>query len=302
MYDLDTIQSMNARQAEEEQRDLQPLELLAQKLKRAAPPSLSSLVGRLRDHEEYGIFVDLVKEYLPEYEREILRVDTPAAQMAVFANRFEDRYFPLHDMFKDGSAEEYMQLTSRIPVMVMGMDYNDYESLSSDGRPAAQLLTYLFENVNSDEDAWVSLAEACRAHVPGELLQRVPEGRFSCELAHQLLDKTRFEPAALWGDYLNCSTGNFFLDTDYETLYNGYAPYWERENVEGLVPLWQQALLHNEKTDSFMKWLEKDLPANFKSLLEFMLKRRDKECVSDANERAQSLPVATAGEPGDTTG
>lgn len=312
MWDQETLRRMNEAEVRQarldyleqlEQQKKEPLEFLARMLKRAAPPSLPALVGYLRDYEEYEEFIRLVKEFLPEYEREILRQDTPSSQMAAFASRFEDRYFPLEATLKSGDAEEYMQLTGRIPAVLMGMSYDDYEIITSEGRSGMQLLTYLFETGFIDTGERVSLAEACGQHVPRELLDLVPEGGFSCSLAHQLLDKTRYEPAALWADYINQNTGNFFLDTDYEMFSAGTGPEWVRAEVEALTPLWQQAELHNEETNSFTEWLEKDLPANFKELLEFMLERRNQDGVNrEPNGRAEGLPVAPAGEPGDSAG
>jgi len=59
------------------------------------PPSLSILIAQIGEIEDYHDFVKLVKEFLPEREKDILHELTPAAQMAAFTSYFEDRYFPL---------------------------------------------------------------------------------------------------------------------------------------------------------------------------------------------------------------
>ena len=65
--------------------------------------------------------------------------------MAAFASHFEDRYLPLHPVFKDGEVEDdYYELLRDIPVMVMGFSWEDYHELNST-RLGMQLMCYLFE-------------------------------------------------------------------------------------------------------------------------------------------------------------
>jgi hypothetical protein len=122
-----------------------PLLILSRKLSRLGrPPSLSSLVAAVKGNEDFREFVRMVREFLPEREAEILFERTPAAQMALFASYFEDRYFPLHQYVRYGDAGEYSELTGSIPVVVMGIDYEDYHYLASDdSQPGYQLITYL---------------------------------------------------------------------------------------------------------------------------------------------------------------
>ena len=94
MWDLDTLHAMNERAYEEYKRKqpTTPLEGLREKLRNARPPSISILLGVFRNVETYNDFVNLVREYLPEREKEILEKPTPHEQMACFASHFEDRY------------------------------------------------------------------------------------------------------------------------------------------------------------------------------------------------------------------
>jgi len=84
------------------------------------PPSLSVLVARLGEMEEYEDFTALVREFLPEREEDILQNSTPASRMAAFASYFENRYFPIDDMIKIGELESYYELTRAIPTIVRG--------------------------------------------------------------------------------------------------------------------------------------------------------------------------------------
>ena len=252
-----------------------PLMVLASKLLAQRIPSLSSLVAQISDAENYAQFVQMVKTYLPEWEQEILHEATPQSQVARFASYFEDRYFPLENYFKYGDMESYEDITCRIPVVVMGLSYDDYHEMH-DFRPGAQLMTYLIESPWED-DISVSLAEACADHVPAQLIERAEQIRLSLDEAHKLLKGTRYEPLALWADRLHYNTGNFFLDTDCEMLWSSMPPEWSPENVEELTRQWQQAELHENKTGEFMEWLEEDLPGHFEELVTFIEERKGDE-------------------------
>ena len=252
-----------------------PLQILARRLHSLGPPSLSVLIARLGEMEEYEDFITLVREFLPEREEEILHQLTPASQIAAFASYFEDRYFPLDDNLKIGEAESYYELTRGIPVIARGLSYDDYHYIASDWRAGIQLMTYLVESPYEEGDARIALAEACEEHVPADLLQQVPEGGFSPAEAHRLLDNTPYKALALWGDIVCLDTGNFFLDTDYEMLWSGgNLPEWDRETVEELTGLWQQADLIEQDVSNLTDWLEEDPATRFREILNFILERR----------------------------
>ena len=252
-----------------------PLLALARRMLLLGPPSLSTLIARLGEIEEYEDFVTLVRDFLPEREEEILYQLNPAAQVAAFASYFEDRYFPIDDNFKIGEAESYGDLTRGIPVIARGISCDDYNYITSDWRHGIQLMTYLIENPYEEGDARIALAEACEEHVTVDLLQQVPEGGLSPDEAHRLLDNTPYKAVALWADMLCFNTGNFFLDTDYEMLWSGGAlPNWDRGTVEELTRLWQQADLIDEEVSNLVEWLEEDPMTRFGEILNFILERR----------------------------
>jgi hypothetical protein len=253
-----------------------PFLALANKLLARRIPSLSSLVAQISDAENYAQFVQMVRTYLPEREQDILHEPTPATQIAEFCSRFEDRYFPLDDNFKFGEIESYADITYRIPVVVMGFSYDDYHGIP-EWRDGAVLMTYLVESPWAEEDIDISMAEACAEYVPVPLVERAGKVWLRLDEAHELLKGTKYEPLALWADRLHYNTGNFFLDTDYDTLWNSMPPDWSPENVAELSKQWEQAEVHENKTGELMEWLEEDLPGHFEELVSFIEERKGDE-------------------------
>jgi hypothetical protein len=248
------------------------LSVLGQKLRSLGIPWLSVLISRLEEAGEYEDFVALVREFLPEREREILCESTPHMQIATFASYFEDSYFPLDDRFKMGDFESYGDLTRFIPVIPLGLSYDDYEMIASDWRGGFQLMTYLIENPFSEGRA--ALAEACEEYVPGRSLERVPEEGFSPAELSRLLDGSQFKALVDWAWVMWHDTGNFFLDADYEELWNTPPPEWGKETVGNLTTQWHQAETTQQGIQELAERLEEDPPARFEELLSFILQRR----------------------------
>ena len=251
-----------------------PLSALIRRMRSLNPPSLSILIAQIGEIEDYHDFVKLVKEFLPEREKDILHELTPAAQMAAFASYFEDRYFPLEDNFKLGEGESYYDITRFIPVIVRGLSYDDYDEITSDWRHGYQLMTYLLESPFDEANTRTSLSEACQEHVPIQVLQRVPEGGIPLDAAHRILDDTPYKALALWADVMHANTGNFFLDTNYELLWNGAAAEWDRETVETLTRQWQEADRIQQEIQDLAEFLEGDPATRFEEILNFILERR----------------------------
>jgi hypothetical protein len=172
-----------------------------------------------------------------------------------------------------GDIESYQDLTRCIIPLVLGIGWEEYDSIASDARDGIQLMTYLLENPQNGE-VNVSLAEACASLVPKSLIQRVPENRLSPEEAHKLLDGTPYEGLALWADRVFLGSGNLFLDTDDEMLWNNVLPEWEIDEVQDLTTEWLRAKDLDNRMWDFVDWLEADLPGHFEELLTFILERR----------------------------
>ena len=251
-----------------------PLLVLAGKLRSLGPPALAILIARLEAVEDYEEFVALVREYLPECELEILREHLPSAQMALFTDRFGNRYFPLMEyMWED--EEDYSYLARGIPVVVMGVSYDDYHEIASNYRPGLQIMTYLVPYIYNEGDGGRTvLAEACAVHVPPALIQRVPEGGITAEEAHRLVDDTHYKGLAHWADMLSADTGNPFLDVPEEDLWSMEFPPWDRETVEELTQAWAQAEVIQGEVMRLAEWLEEDPPVRFEELLDFIENKR----------------------------
>lgn len=268
-----------------------PLKILGQKLLSFCPPSLSYLIGQLEGVEDYPYFVNLVKEFLPERERDILGERSVVLQVAAFANYFEDRYFPLHPSFRDGMAEGYDEITRGIPVMVQSIDFEEYHEMPESDRLGMQLLVYLLEvPYHEDNAARIPIGEECAKYVPAALLEKVPETGFTDGQCQELLTGTRYQALAYLSKMLQHNTGNFFLDVDYEDLYSGMQLEWDREDVEELTRQWHQAENMWSEIRKLIDWIEENPTANFEELLNFMLDIPECE-RSYGNKQQLSLPL-----------
>jgi len=243
---------------------------LGRKLRNHSPPSLSVLSAFFEQAEEYQSFASLVKEILPEREHDILGQPTPARQMACFASYFEDRYFPLDRMFIEDMAEGYSDLIRYIPVIPQGISWEDYHYMV-DWHPGYQLMSYLVAAPDRDEEARIEIGELCLEHVSREILERVPEGGIAPEEIRQLLKGTPYEALADWAYALQQDTGNYFLDTTYEDMWQvPDLPEWDKEVVLELTAEWLQAEKIQEGIQSVALWLEEDPPGHFEELLNLL--------------------------------
>ena len=276
MWDLDTLHAMNERAYVEYKRKqpTTPLEGLREKLRNARPPSISILLGIFRNVETYNDFVKLVREYLPEREKEILEKPTPHEQMACFASHFEDRYLPLHPSFRDEMCEDdYYELLRDIPVMVMGFGWKDYHELDS-ARLGAQLMSYLLESPieGYDEGERVALVDGFTPEYQSEA-QRVPASGITLDAARRILKGKKWVGLRNWACYIYQDTGNWFLDTDQEMRSNMQIMEWDKETVEAMSKEWLQAQVFYDKMMEFAGWLEdeKEGTARFKQTIDFIL-------------------------------
>ena len=265
------------------------LAALSQKLiTRAAPPSLRDLRDLLLTSENYAEFMRLVTQFTPEIEADVRRTAGAAAKMMLFANTFEQRYFPLHPGFADGLNDEYYDLCTQIPVVTLSIDWDAYHEMAEGSwRKGLMLAAYIladpYGSADSPEGERVALADACSRLVRREDLARVPERGLSQDDVHKLLDGTRFEALATVGDIVNFDTGDCFHDNDEEMVAQGGPDLdWTRENVEAMTQGWLKAQATEDKVGKFYDWLEEDLPAHFAELLDFIEERKKKRATKPA--------------------
>ena len=249
------------------------LAVLATRLRSAGPPSLSHLVQLLSGVEHFEDFLELVRQYLPECEAEILLKRTVGDQVQLFTNRFSDRYFPLHDGFWIENG--YEDLTAYVPLILQGISWDDYHEIAEIGeswRPGYQLLFTLAENpFEVYEGARVPLLEACAEIVPQSLVQRIPAGGYAPDALRQLLEGTEFEGAAAAADWLCSNTGTLFLDWPSDAEHD---VQWTPENIRELTEEWQKAKVIIDRLHALAEWLEVNPPQRFGQLLDFIDKQR----------------------------
>src|SRR4030042_2924732 len=101
-----------------------PLSWLERRLK-VGPPVLSEIVNGLVDIGHLEGFLNLIREYLPDYEEDIL--SKPRNQRVLrYFYLFEKHYFPLGVTNPGFGLHE---LLSNLPVQLLGMSYSAYHDL-----------------------------------------------------------------------------------------------------------------------------------------------------------------------------
>ena len=271
-----------------------PLEELVRILRSRRPPSIDVLLSVIEDHQHYAEFIRMVKELLPEREKQIIQETTVEDRIAKFASYFEDRYFPLPMSFKDGETETYYDLVCHLPLIPLGFGYQDYDNLIEGGYPGYRLMTYIFRQPYDDQGARVALGEACAQDVPAELLKRIPEPGFTPEEMHNLLDCTPYKALAMWGDAISLNTGNELLDTDEGMMYNSELPEWSRENVDYFTRKWQEAEKYQQATGDMSDIFDTNAETFLREVLDFIDKRKEVLHDQNAAQGANSLPVGIA--------
>lgn len=249
-----------------------PLHTLEAKLAVYAVPHISTLLAKIEEGEDFRDFLDLIKDFTPEHKREILAHGDVGQQIAEFARRFEHRYFPLQEYFQYGECEEYRQITMGIPIIPLGLCWDDYHEIT-DWRRGFQMMSYVMASPYRDDDgARVALGESCLEYLPRSLLERVPQGGFGYDEFQETLKGTRFEALIRWAQRMgHNSTGNLFLDEDEESLNSsGQYPDWSKQNVQELTSEWQQAQVILQKIDELSDYLEADPEEHFAELLDML--------------------------------
>ena len=188
----------------------------------------------------YLEFLRIVREFVPEFEQEILGVAKQGGQMAKFASRFEDKYFPLWPMMADGEMETYEELVYQTPVNVMGLS-SDEMGEPEQFRNGIQMMLLLIIT-DSDGEARVPLVNSVLSFLPESLVTMASP--LSQGDLHRLLDHTDYQGVADESDIWEHSTGSFFLDADDES--SGYEMIdWSHENIEALTEDWHRAEEYN---------------------------------------------------------
>lgn len=248
-------------------RSLLPLDVLAEKLT-LGPPAIKTLLDLMDRSESVRLFLDLVREYLPEQEREIMLLDT-FERMERFARLFGERYFPLADFGIDDD-DPLAYLVHMIPVQLAGLSYEEYHDFEGfrDGHLLLLSLVeypYILMNVDSAIHARVPLLEAAIELIGKELGERIPPNGWTAKELHAACDDSPYAGAAVVADWVCGLTETWVLDTSYEEY--SEEP-WSREVVDELTAQWPRVLKLSDQMSDMEGWLEGSLKERFEELLD----------------------------------
>jgi len=253
-----------------------PLHVLADRLT-VGPPSIAALIDLMDEGEFVLEFVGLVREYLPEHEREIM-AGTFSARGSRFCQRFQEKYFELDiDMLEMGF-EGISMLVREIPIHLMRLGYEDYHEFErmADGMV---LMLALVESPweefdESDEAARIPLLERVAELVGKEIVLLIPKEGWGLKELHSQLDGTKYAPVAAFADWVWHSTGLDLLDNCYEEMgcgWDGVNIPWEREIVDNLTEQWPKVRVFWDSINHIEDWLLDKPQANYGELVDFLL-------------------------------
>ena len=263
------------------------VELCQQAVRQQRPPDIAVLYAKVADCGGYLEFLRIVREFVPEFEQEILGVAKQGGQMAKFASRFEDKYFPLWPMMADGEMETYEELVYQTPVNVMGLS-SDEMGEPEQFRNGIQMMLLLIIT-DGDGEARVPLVNSALSFLPESLVTMASP--LSQGDLHRLLDHTDYQGVADESDIWEHSTGSFFLDADDES--SGYEMIdWSHENIEALTEDWHRAEEITDRVIKLAEWLEVNPLEHFRKLLKF-IHHEGKEVEDEGTQ----LPLGLAAEP-----
>jgi hypothetical protein len=262
-----------------------PLSILARRLI-GGPPSLAYFVELLELGETVTGFHDLVREYLPEYEANIMAVDLNI-RARIFSQFFSQKFFPLSD---DASSEEFTigDLLSRIPMQPLGFSYESYHRFT-DFREGYILALSLVEcpwdedplgmltedELDGESGGRVAILERVGELVGEGLTRLIPAGGWSAKDLHNMTDGTEFEGLGEFADWVFCNTGCYHLDVQGESLEMGESIEWSPEAVNDMTEDWHRSCEILENIHQVALLLEEDSESTFRKLLALLLNRQD---------------------------
>ena len=262
-----------------------PLSILARKLI-GGPPSLAYFVELLELGETVTGFRDLVREYLPEYEVNIMAEDLNRRAWR-FSQLFSEKFFPLSD---DAFSEDFTigDLLSRIPVQPLGFSYESYHRFT-DFRGGYILALSLVECPWDEDPLGMDLEEELDGEPGGRvailewvgelvgegLTRLIPKGGWSAKDLHSMTDGTEFDGLGVFADWVFCNTGCYYLDVQGESLEMGESIEWSPETVDEMTEDWGEACEILEKIHRVALLLEEDPESTFRKLLALLLNRQD---------------------------
>jgi hypothetical protein len=264
-------------------------EVMTRRLQAHQPPSLVAIMEKFDSSESLAMFVDLIREFLPEHKETIMEPINAEKRIEKFIHFFGRRYFELAEYdFSDG----YETFVREVPIGLQGISYENYEGFAEYFSPEwfcmASLVSYPFyleEGKTGAEDR-VPFLDATLNLTSQETIRRIPAVGFTPPELHEKLDHTQYAALALFADWLHSDTGLWQLDANYED--NSEGPSWTKEDVEELTrqaPLLQE---FQRKVLEFEQWLHEDLRSHFAELVNALVSPVPKEqmrLLKEGNEQ-----------------
>lgn len=265
-----------------------PLTVLARKLL-GGPPSLAYYVELLEQGETVIGFRDLVREYLPEYEVDILAEDLHTRAMR-FMRFFSEKFFPLYEDMNENFTTA--TLLDNIPTRPMGFSEESYHAFA-DFRPGYILALSLVESPwdedlmdeagVEDEDPMqggrVPILETASKLVGRDLVRLIPEKGWDPGNLRTLTDGTEFEGLGDFADWVHSTTGLYHLDVQASSfeldMMDGEEMEWTRDRVAELTRDWQMSADIWDSLHRFALLLEQDPESTFRRLLSLLLDSPD---------------------------
>jgi len=263
-----------------------PLSILARKLL-GGPPSLAYYIELLEMGETVTAFRDLVREYLPEYEANIMAEELDCRAQE-FMHYFSDKYFPLcEDLMDDFTIGD---LLTRIPTQPMGFSYESYHEFT-DFRAGYILALSLVPSPwdedplgngvdDDDEDDSTQGGRVPILEIVGNLVGKVlasliPNNGFLLEDLRGKTDGTEFEGLGDFADWVLSATGLYHLDAQGESIETGESWEWDRATVDELTDDWRQSSDIWDRLHRVALLLEQDSETTFRRLLALLLDSPD---------------------------
>ena len=260
-----------------------PLSILARKLL-GGPPSLAYFIELFEQNETFTGFRDLVREYLPEYEVNIMAEDLNNRALK-FVEFFGEQFFPLWaDLRDDFSIGD---LLNGIPAQPLGFSYESYHAFTDFRKGyilALSLITSPWDEdpLGLDEEeeeemqgGRVPILEAVGQLVSAGLVNLIPKNGWSAEDLHRMTADTEFEGLGDFADWVQGSTGLYHLDAQGESLEMGEQIDWSPEAVDDLTNDWHMTSEILDRIHRLALLLEQDSERTFRNLLALLLERQE---------------------------
>ncbi len=267
------------------------LSVLADKL-RVGPPMLSQLLWAFTEFDTLEGFLNLIREFLPEDEDEIL--SAPGGRRVYkFCYLFGKKYYPLPAYTFEANVE---QLLNGLPVELMGLSYSAYHELNMRQGYLLLLSLVIYPYEGDDRDmeedfegtvpegktlnevfngARVPLLDMVLRIVGEDLVGLIPPDGWMASELHLMTDGTPHDGLGLFADWAFSETGCVLLDASYDNcgFMEGMTEplfRWSKHNVDTLTKESAKVQEIRQKIDDMVEWLEADPIIHFRELLEFL--------------------------------